>query len=410
VCGSRGVVSYSLSVRRRSVRTLAAALGLAGLLTASGSAAAQDTANGVGPRGTLPAALSAGPGSPPRGLIAVQQWLSNQPNQPFAFRSEVYANSSIDGVLFRANWSSVEPSEGQFNWQIIDDMFAAAAANGKFVTLSFVPGFATPAWALPGVATATFDWQYGPKGEAGQPGTLPMPWDPTYLSRWFAFLQEVANRYANNPQFRMISVAGPTSVSEETSLPHNAQDPGLPNGGSDLAQWISLGYTPARYEAAWKTVLQEYAQLFSGQYLSVATARVLNIGNKGTRDPTQEDATLRSVIGEGLNYPDRFVLQDNGLTASSTAIQAQDRTVLFDLVGSYSGTVITGFQVGTAATINPGPQGDATSPVNALGLSLGTGLAEHPDFLEVWEQDVVNPDMQDVLQATEAQLLNSPDQ
>src|SRR5579871_5446469 len=290
-------------MRRRSLLSLAAALGLTTLLGSSSPVSAQDSGEtasepGLGPR--------------PTGVIAVQQWLFNQPNQPLAFRDAVYANALISGVHFRANWASVEPSEGQFKWQLIDDMFAAASASGKFVALSFVPGFATPAWALPGVATATFDWQYGPKGEAGQPGSLPMPWDQTYLSRWFAFLQQVADRYGNNPQFRMIALAGPTSVSEETSLPNNARDPGLPNSGSDISQWISLGYTPAQYEAAWQAVFQQYAQVFPNQYLSLTTARTLPIANNGTRDTSQELSTLQSVINQGLSYADRFVLQDNG--------------------------------------------------------------------------------------------------
>jgi hypothetical protein len=202
----------------------------------------------------------------------------------------------------------------------------------------------------------------------------------------------------------MISLAGPTSVSDETSLPNNPQDPGLPNHGSDINQWQSLGYTPAKYEGAWRSVLGQYAQIFPRQYFVLATARTLPIGDDGKRNASQETATLQSVISDGLSYPDRFVLQDSGLTASRAEVQAQNRTVLFDIVGSYSGKIVTGFQVGTSATLNPGPQGDASDPVNALSLSLTTGLAEHPDYLEVWEQDVTNPAMQDVLQMAQSQL------
>ena len=124
-------------------------------------------------------------------------------------------------------------------------MFVRAAASHKFVVLILVPGFGTPAWALQGVDTAAFARQYGPG--SGQLGDLPLPWDRTYLSRWFAFLHEVATRYGNNPQFRMISAAGPTSVSVEMSLP---------NRGSDIKRWTGLVYTPNRYEYAWKTVFE----------------------------------------------------------------------------------------------------------------------------------------------------------
>ena len=41
-------------------------------------------------------------------------------------------------------------------------------------------------------------------------------------------------------------------------------------------------------------------------------------------------------------------------------------------------------------------------------LSLDTRIAERPDFLEIWERDVLNPEMQVALQMTRAQLLRSP--
>lgn len=74
------------------------------------------------------------------------------------------------------------------------------------------------------------------------------------------------------------------------------------------------------------------------------------------------------------------------------------------MVSSNSAEIVTGFQLSTSATKNPGQMGDAASPVHALTLTFERDVAAHVDFLEVYEGDVVNPAMQGVLQATLAQL------
>src|SRR4029077_15896762 len=101
--------------------------------------------------------------------------------------------------------------------------------------------------------------------------------------------------------------AGPTSVSVEMSLPN--QDP-------DIARWITLGYSPARYVDAWKTIFQAYARIFPRQYVSLALYPGLPVGNNGARDPSQRTATPLGVLAAGLEYKDRFALQTSGLTGS----------------------------------------------------------------------------------------------
>jgi hypothetical protein len=235
--------------------------------------------------------------------------------------------------------------------------------------------------------TASFPRQYGPG--AGQVGLLPAPWDETYLSRWFTFLQQVAERYGTNPAFAMSSAAGPTSVSSEMSLP---------NRTDDVARWVTLGYTPARYEAAWSEVFQAYARIFPRQYFSLSLYPGLRIGDRRKPDAAQSTSTPQAIIGEGLQYKSSFALQTSGLTG------AKNGTNLYNLVSSSSGTIVTGFQLTTSATNSPAQMGDAASPVGALGLTLQEGLAAHVDFLEVYEADVVNPAMQALLEQTAVQL------
>ncbi len=335
-------------------------------------------------RSAAPTTTASGQPRPPTGLIAVQEY---KPGDASVFAGAVFENSSIAGVAPRINWKDVEPNVNQFNWQIIDQVFTQATASGKFVVLTVVPGFGTPGWALQGVTTAAFAHQYGPG--TGQVGTLPMPWDQVYLSRWFAFLQQVADRYESNPAFRMISADGPTSVSEEMSLP---------DVGSDIKQWMALGYTPDKYAAAWKETFQSYARIFQKQFISLALYPGLAIGHDGSRDITQRATTVQQIVAAGLQYKERFALQGNGLVAASSGDN------VYDLVRSNSGGLATGFELTTSATTNPGREGDAGSPVHALTLALQRGLQAHVNFLEIYQADIINPAMQEVLGTTLTQL------
>lgn len=394
-------------MRRPSILALAIALGVGGLVAGCGQASPSGVEVTTGPTISIPA-TSPGPTAapiatalaspvstaqpetpspaerlPPDGLIAVEEY---QAGDATVFPSTVFSNPSISGVALRMNWMDVEPAPGQFDWETIDQVFTQAAGR-KFVVLILVPGFGTPTWALAGISTATFVRQYG-RG-AGQAQALPLPWDQAYLAAWFTFLKAVADRYGGNPAFRMISAAGPTSVSVEMSLP---------NAPADMKRWVELGYTPARYEAAWLATFQAYERIFPAQHISLALYPGLSIGNDGKADTGQRTSTPAAIVAEGLRAPAAFALQTSGLTANRGGSEG------YDQVQSNSGRIITGFQLSTSATKSPDQMGDATDPVHALDLTFQRGLAAHVDFLEVYLADVLNPAMQDVLSGAASQL------
>ena len=261
-----------------------------------------------------------------------------------------------------------------------------------------IPGFGTPAWALQGVQTATFTVKYGPG--KGEQLSLPLPWDQTYLNRWFAFLKAVSGRYQNRPSFIKIAADGPTSVTAEMSLP---------NEPADLCTWVKVGYTSDRLIGAWQQVFANYAQIFPRQYFSLAlyppppivsTTRCQN-GNPGETVHEESQRVRAAIVGLGADsYPRRFVLQTNGLTAAK---EDTANSGGYDLVKSYSGKVVIGFQLTTSAMSHPVDMGD---PVGATALqkSLQKGLDAHAQFLEVYEPDVLSAAAQTVL-ATFARAL-----
>ena len=340
----------------------------------------------------------------PTGLTAVNNLEPSAPKGSFfdgiLFDDRTYTNPNVAGITFRTSWADLEPTKGNFDWSKLDTVFNASEKNGKWVELVLIPGFGTPAWALQGVQTGTFSVLYGPG--KGEDLSLPLPWDQVYLNRWFTFLRAVSARYENRPSFIKIAADGPTSITGEMTLP---------NTPADLCTWVEAGYTSDRIIAAWKQVFSNYAQIFPRQYFSLALFPPLPIVSKTrceTGNPTgldhAESARVSAlIIALGAdNYPKQFVVQENGLTA------AKDDTSIgnYNVVKSYSGKVVIGYQLTTSAMMNPIAMGDPDG-ATALQKSLQIGLDAHAQFLEVYEPDVLNPAAQSVL-ATFARALASP--
>ncbi|HVO43777.1 MAG TPA: beta-galactosidase [Aggregatilineales bacterium] len=326
----------------------------------------------------------------PHGLTAVNNF---EPSTRVGsvFDDRTYANPNVAGLTFRTSWADIEPAEGEFVWAKLDTVFDNAEKNSKWVELVLIPGFGTPAWALQGVQTASFNVKYGP--DKGEHLLLPLPWDQTYLNRWFASLKAVSVRYQNRPSFIKVAADGPTSVTAEMSLP---------NEPADLCTWVKVGYTSDRLIGAWKQVFANYSQIFPRQYFSLAlyppppiisTTRCENGNPSGTAH--RESERVRSVIvGLGAdNYPKQFVLQTNGLTAAK---EDTSNSGGYDLVKSYSGKIVIGFQLTTSAMLHPVNMGDPDR-ATALQKSLQKGIDAHAQFLEVYEPDVLSSAAQDVL-------------
>jgi hypothetical protein len=327
----------------------------------------------------------------PRGLTAVNEIDSARVGRLFDDRT--YTNPSVAGLTFRTSWADLEPTPDNFVWTKLDTVFDNAEKNGKWVELILIPGFGTPAWALQGVPTAIFSVNYGPG--KGDQLPLPLPWDQTYLNRWFAFLKAVSARYQNRPSFLKIAADGPTSITGEMTLP---------NEPADRCTWIKVGYTSDRLIGAWKQVFANYAQIFPRQYFSLAlfpplpivsTTRCQNGNPVGTS--AEESQRVRAVIvGLGADtYPKQFILQENGLSATKSennVVNVGDYAV----VKSYSGKVVIGFQLSTSAIRDPTAMGDPDGPT-ALGKSLQLGVDAHVQFLEVQEPDVLAPTAQNML-------------
>jgi hypothetical protein len=320
----------------------------------------------------------------PSGLVVVRH-VNNSPQQDRALFDQALKNPSISAVGFQIHWSDIEPVEGKPDWSKLDELFDAAESSKKWVQLCIYPGFFAPMWALEGVKTDQFAVQYGPG--KGTVLSLPMPWDSLYLTRWFAFLRELGDRYGKSPAFRLVAADGPTSVSEEMTLPREPK------------KWQNDSYTPRKYIGAWQKVFQVYAADFPNQSISLAVGEGLNINDQGKIGPGEGMRTRQTIIDQAMGLlGQRFLLENHDLHAGP---EQQPAT---NFVMSYSGRIITGLEMRCASKLGTcsagmGAEGD---PPLALRRSIDLGMqpnsaAHHVNYLEIYEPDVLAIEMQPVL-------------
>jgi hypothetical protein len=322
----------------------------------------------------------------PSGLVAVLPSGRYQ-----SLNLQALSNPFMSGVAVQINWRDIEPIEGRPDWSKLDELFAAAESSKKWVQLDIIPGFFSPAWALEGAKTDLFAIPYGPGH--GTVTKLPMPWDRVYLDRWFAFVKQLGERYGRSPAFRMIAAAGPTSVSEEMTLP---------NSPPAIRQWLDDSYTPAKYLAAWEEAFHVYADAFPNQCVSLAGPG-LPILEHGRMDRPAHLRARQEIVDQAMRaIGRRLAIQSNDLHAGHAEVEAPDYT---DFINSYSGRIVTGFEMrGGSQGPNPSKiMGAEGNPPLALRRSIDKGMAannagRHVDFLQIYAGDVLPADMQPVLQ------------
>lgn len=123
------------------------------------------------------------------------------------------SNPKLDALNCRTRWIDVQKTNATaFDWQILDQCLATAAANGKTVVaeLDFAPadvgsgGTGVPAWAEAlGVPTVSI---------AGVTNKFPVWWNPTYKLYAKAAISAFTARYNTNSQVVGYVVTGASGV------------------------------------------------------------------------------------------------------------------------------------------------------------------------------------------------------
>ena len=317
------------------------------------------------------------------------------PNSPFpSLNSAILSNPNVDGVSVGVDWRDfytqpIDPNSA-INWAPLDAIFSQASAAGKFVRLIVAPGFYSPGWVLNSVPVLMLPVPQGALSGTIQP--LPVPWDNTYLDAWLRFVDQLAARYGDKPNFAWISVTGPNSHNGEVNLPHGdpvsrqtwlqaAADAGI------SGQTAQLDWLQQKLESAWFRSIDRFESAFGsrGRHYTIA---LIDASFPVEGDSTREQNYKNDLVVYGaMHYPHAFGVQTNGLDGEPLCTNVAAPHPWWDFIRGYSGTLLTGFQTQAPGNLYCASVANST----VLHQAIDNAVQYQAHFLEIYSSDIMDP-------------------
>ncbi|MBI4066552.1 beta-galactosidase [Candidatus Gottesmanbacteria bacterium] len=329
----------------------------------------------------------------PRGIYALIEW-GKFPHE------ETWQESFVDGVVIRIYWRDLNPREGEYDWKELDGQFRKARQYNKKIRLMVAPGFYSPDWIFTKrIQTAHFTVPQGPSKGSIKP--LPLPWDSTYLSFWYQFVDALASRYRDNPSFTYISVTGPNSHNGEVSLPREVEDE---------KTWMKLTSSNQttlleKLAEAWEKTINHFCLSWKGKHFTIALInKSLPVGGD---DVLEDDYKARLVTYGATQCPQTFGVQTNGLDGRPLYPKDRDPLPHWQLIDMYAGRIFTAFQTRAPGNLYPQSfQASSTLKQDILRQALiVNGIGRNVDVLEVYEHDIADLVLQPVIEEAHRRLM-----
>jgi hypothetical protein len=303
-------------------------------------------------------------------------------------------NPSIRGVVVRMRWPDIEPTEGHFNWSYFEEEIKRAAQWGKAVSLRLPSGGRnTPEWVmkLSGVEKFTFrDKNVYHKETTGREVTIPVFWDPVFLDKKKQLIRAWGARFGTNPHVATVDMACANALTNDWNFP--AHTP------RDVREWQKLGYTPEKLSAACKELLDETMTAFPGKVV------IVSIGTIKLDRP--QDRVARTIVDYAYGkYPGRFMAIRSNLSAK-TPDPAEGRLpgiaqLLSDRRPYTGAQMLLGASLDRHFRMNGGTPGDRRE---IFRRAMQTGMNYGVSFLEVYQEDLLNPLFADIIASTAAEF------
>jgi hypothetical protein len=296
------------------------------------------------------------------------------------------SNPAVAGISLRLHWADLEPSEGVYNWHYFDNEIARAQAAGKKVLLRVGTGADNiPSWVKTAVRNAggrTFSFS---DDEGAH--TIPVFWDPTFLSKKIAMIVALGRHYSGNPAVQGVGASFANASSDDWSVPHN----NVPDAGystSEVTRWRSAGYTSARLITAGNYVIDATLHAFPNQVAVLA----INSNGNALDAPNDASYVARTVITSARSRwgAKRLVVAKNSLSAGTTPAPPP-RGTSADLWYSSRpaiGAQALWFSYGDLTYRNN--RGLPCAPATALQRMVAVSRSYGVSYLELYETDVVN--------------------
>ncbi len=288
-------------------------------------------------------------------------------------------NPDVVGLSVRQDWSDLEPNEGEFDFTYLDSQVQAAATNNKVVLLRINTQANKPAWVTQAIQDAggiffTFD-------NDGVPTTIPVFWDPTYLSKKKSMIAALGTHFAANSTVKIVAASFANAVSEDWDVPHEQVD---------VTNWIADGYTTEKLLDAGQQIIDATMVAFPNQYVTLA------IGGDGyskaaqNLDDSATEVAATTVSMSRSKWPGRLIVQINSLSTFNPVAPGLDDSawnVLWNSQPDVGAQMLASVYNDFTYRVNNGVPGDFGAILNA---SIDSAVTYGINYVEIYELDVRN--------------------
>jgi hypothetical protein len=299
------------------------------------------------------------------------------------------ADVNVDAGLARVDWADLETAPGVFDWTDLDAQIAAIVAAGKKLVVGVATGGDRaaagghkPNWLYTLISAnggTFFTWS---EDNGVTSVTIPVHWDPTFLSRKTSMINAVGVHVSGQPVVAVrLNYMNAHSEDYNPGGTNNRVDGVPPAGSTPQTRWLAAGWTEAKLINAGDTTFAAYNIAFPNVLFEIAIGKIPN----NILAPSGQQFVNDTVIAHArTNYPNRILVTKNAVTAHTPPAPGTEEWLhvwnlrpcaLQDLWHAFN---------------DPGHLMGTGTPTQNLTDSVNLAHGYECFWLEIYEVDVIN--------------------
>ena len=238
-------------------------------------------------------------------------WTGGNWNKPTP--TDIYRIPTISTINIAAYASFCNPSQGKYNWVVIDEDLANCARYHKSAIVSVVLNSKCPEWfknTIPDSVPYFIDVRG--QGKIFE-STIPIPYNDNYVAYCTGFIKALADHLKLNPTtYNLITGVGFGAIGNTTleiKLPNDSTNPLSTNA---IKVWTDYGYTPKKVIKTFNSIRNCYMNNFSTKniIIDVISLDDMPVVNGDTTNVVLE---MLRICGSASN-PGRYQFKYTSLT------------------------------------------------------------------------------------------------
>jgi endo-1,4-beta-xylanase len=295
----------------------------------------------------------------------------------------ILAHADLTGVVVRAAWPDVEPSEGQYDFGYLDRELSRVAGAGKLSSLVVTSGGrTTPTWLLQqGVELVEFRDENRFHATYGQSLRIPVFWDAALLAAKRRLIAKLGERYGADPRLALVSAHCANATTDDWNIP---------NSPEAAASFERMGFSEAKLLAACQDVVAATMQAFPRALVRIAVGRVPH-----SLSPKPDDLVRKLLAWADQQYAGRLIAQRHNLAAPTPLPGSGDQLFGWEVI--HDRRPRTGAQfLWPASDVQSCRLDKGNAPCDPLRMfqrAADAALAYGVSYVEVYAADLVNPSL-----------------